>query len=145
MLVYWRFIIAFIAVSITSVVFFYLVKLSIYDIKFSDTLPSKGIKDIPPSDTILPNIFAQIPLATPPTETTQPTVNSTNSLKTFNIEVTPQQCFEYAKECRDVQCAFQDFNVICNKNNNGPVCKYKNRQEKIFFSVLFKNKKKIII
>ncbi|GBC53175.1 hypothetical protein RIR_jg1985.t1 [Rhizophagus irregularis DAOM 181602=DAOM 197198] len=94
MLVYWRFTIAFFSIAITFIAFYYLVKISIYDIKFADNLPSKGIKDIPPSDVILPNIFAQIPLS-PPTEktaqNTRPALSNT------------------------------DFNFTCN-NNKGPVC-----------------------
>ncbi|GES81442.1 hypothetical protein RCL_jg12048.t1 [Rhizophagus clarus] len=96
--------------------------MSIYDIKFTDTLPSKGIKDIPPPDTIIPDIFAQIPLSSPPVQTTQTTYNNTSSLMNPNVEITPQECFDYAKNCRDIQCAFKDFNVVCNNNNNGPVC-----------------------
>jgi len=103
-----------------GITFFYFVKMSIYDIKFADTLPSKGIKDIPPSDNILPNIFAQIPLTSPP-QITKSTLNNTNNLPPLNNEISPLQCFDYAKNCRDVQCAFKDFNFICN-DNKGPVC-----------------------
>jgi len=123
MLTFWRSTIALFAISVTSIVFFILVKMSIYDIKFIDNLPPKGIQDIPPSDTIIPNLFAQIPLPT-----TQPppdrNLNNTNSLDNLplNYQVSPQQCFDYAKNCRDIQCAFEEFNVVCNSNQNGPVC-----------------------
>ncbi|RIA94799.1 hypothetical protein C1645_759004 [Glomus cerebriforme] len=128
MFTFWRVSIAFLAVSLTSIVFFYLVRISIYDIKFSDNLPSKGIHDIPPSDTIIPNIFAQIPLSSLPSKTTvsDQIHNKTKSLNyepPINFQLSPQQCFDYAKNCRDIQCAFKDFNVNCNNNNgNGPIC-----------------------
>lgn len=142
MLVYWRFTIAFFSIAITFIAFYYLVKISIYDIKFADNLPSKGIKDIPPSDVILPNIFAQIPLS-PPTEktaqNTRPALSNTGNSTTLNFDISAQQCFDYAKNCRDIQCAFKDFNFTCN-NNKGPVCKYK--INKFFYFIFFSKIKK---
>lgn len=128
--------------------------MSVYDITFTDNLPSKGISDIPPTDTILPSIFAKIqnpppssslPTPAAPTEPTEPTASTTQTAKSaksaksiqslptqspkslqsslyFQDVVSSQQCFDYAKNCRDVQCAFEDFSVICDNKGNGPTC-----------------------
>jgi len=125
MLTFWRFSIASFANSITSVIFIVLVKISIYDIKFTDNLPVKGIRNIPQPDTIIPNIFAQIPpssISTLPTKQTMPIRNNT----------TPQQCFGYAKTCRDIQCAFKEFNFICDNDHDVPICKYKKKKNFFF-------------
>uniref|UniRef100_A0A1D1Y527 Protein SKT5 n=1 Tax=Anthurium amnicola TaxID=1678845 RepID=A0A1D1Y527_9ARAE len=121
MLILWRSTIALFAISLTSVIFTVLVKISIYDIGFADNLPVKGVQNIPQADNIIPNIFVQIPRSSslPAIPTTQmlPTQNKTSS----NVG-SPEQCFYYAKNCRDIQCAFKEFNVNCNSNQNGPVC-----------------------
>ncbi|CAG8781278.1 12706_t:CDS:1, partial [Acaulospora morrowiae] len=41
----------------------------------------------------------------------------------FNFSQTafsPQQCLSFAIKCRDVQCAFEDFDVTCDQNL-GPI------------------------
>ncbi|CAG8619704.1 2635_t:CDS:1 [Gigaspora rosea] len=151
MYAFWRYTLSLMALAISLTLFVSLINSNILATNFAPSLPATDLSSIQIDTTIpkflaqdsaqpiqpIPNsptttTISPLQTSSPTSSTTSPSLLSSKPNKktqnlvgdffdVLSIDQTVLNCSTQAKHCRDIQCAFKDFSVTCNKEFE---CKY---------------------
>ncbi|CAG8518376.1 3314_t:CDS:1, partial [Ambispora leptoticha] len=137
-ILFWRALVSCISIIIVFIFLVFFIKVQILQITSVEFL-NDSPTHIPPADTIIPNLQkaagAESSYNNNNDTSIDPTQSTSNSTSQGNSNIasvpgtsgvainsqrnlSAEQCVAYAKYCRDVICAFQDFRAGCNNDGS---------------------------